>query len=473
MVNRYGCLSLIFIAGLISSCSSSDSAKDKESSENPIEQAEVGGEKDPWDGLSESDKLADVLGEDFNSGVSEEGLEIAEDTPATDSGTDASTELPADVAPDVTVAEADAGVSETDSMFEPVTDDVGVDLGDTSYVPLNTDEPSLETAQSNMQDIPVEAPAPKISLKKIKTEPYEVSGILVNAVYIARPSDTLKSISQKIYGTDKTTELKTINTYLTRKVKVGDKIYYNSPNRPTDNVQLLFYPQDANIQMQTYVTNEGDNIRTVSSQLLGYKDAWKEVWSTNPNVESKELVPAGLQLAYYPSLNEGDLAANQEALPPPPAASGADMGMDAPNIPEPGLAAADSNATLDEFGQPVLPTPEEGALPPPSQEGETMAAANEFGDLDNLPPPPPLPSRLQRGQEEAGTEASASPSNPLSGIEGLEFLGDDPVMTLGLGAVGLFGLMMLIAVRRRRKMAEEGFDAVQFETEDRGHRMKG
>ena len=63
-----------------------------------------------------------------------------------------------------------------------------------------------------------------IPLRKIISVPYKKSGYLVNAVYIARPGDTLESISQKIYGSNQVTVLYAINSHLqSRSVKVGDK----------------------------------------------------------------------------------------------------------------------------------------------------------------------------------------------------------------------------------------------------------
>ena len=92
---------------------------------------------------------------------------------------------------------------------------------------------SSEQEQTTEVDQTSETPKPRIiPLNKIISVPYRKAGYLVNAIYIARPGDTLEGISQKIYGFDQSDDLRKINPHLrSRLVKVGDKIYYNSPFR--------------------------------------------------------------------------------------------------------------------------------------------------------------------------------------------------------------------------------------------------
>ncbi len=164
--------------------------------------------------------------------------------------------------------------------------------------PLAPPEESPPTVQPS-------TPAPPkpsvIPLKKIATAPYEKAGYLVNAVYIARPNDTLESISQKIYGSSQLDSLSKINPQLkSRSVKVGDKIYYNSPTRAQDRSQLLFYYQDINASSSVHSLSPGDNIRKVSAQLLGHPNSWKEIWATNPNLKSKGDITESVNIIYWP-----------------------------------------------------------------------------------------------------------------------------------------------------------------------------
>ena len=145
-----------------------------------------------------------------------------------------------------------------------------------------------------------------IPLRKIINVPYRKANYLVNAVYIARPGDTLKSISQKIYGSDQVADLYTINPHLkSRSVKVGDKIYYNSPYRKNDKARLLFYYQDINAPSTFYTLSQGDNIRKVAGQLLGHPNSWKEIWATNPGLKSKGEIEESISIVYWPKTVAG------------------------------------------------------------------------------------------------------------------------------------------------------------------------
>ena len=107
------------------------------------------------------------------------------------------------------------------------------------------------------------------SLNKIMTYAYKKAGTLINAVYIARPGDTLSSISEKIYGSSQEDTLKSLNSHLAeREVVVGDKIYYNSPNRPNDNSKILYYFDDIKAPALSHQVSPGDNIQGGLLQAL-------------------------------------------------------------------------------------------------------------------------------------------------------------------------------------------------------------
>ena len=171
-------------------------------------------------------------------------------------------------------------------------------------------------------------------LNKIITIPYTKAGHTVNAVYIARPNENLTSISQKIYGRNAVDQLLEINTHLrNRSVVVGDKIYYNSPNRPNDTSRLLFYYQDNNITPSYYNLSTGDNIREIASQILGHPKSWKEIWATNPSLESKTTAEKSLSIVYWP----------QSATTPPPIEPTSNITPDQPQAdekPQPDLTNA-------------------------------------------------------------------------------------------------------------------------------------
>ena len=139
-----------------------------------------------------------------------------------------------------------------------------------------------------------------VSVKKIKDAPYRRSGFLVNAVYLARSGDTVESVSQKIYGMDRSADLYSINPHFrSRSLKTGDKVYYPSPQRPNDSSQLLIYYEDMGIPPSYYTLERGKNIRSTARNLLGNLDSWKEVWATNFEIQSKGAAEKTVQLRYW------------------------------------------------------------------------------------------------------------------------------------------------------------------------------
>ena len=161
-------------------------------------------------------------------------------------------------------------------------------------------EENTSASQETVTPEPEEKPS-FIPLNKILKTAYRKSGYLVNAVYIARDNENLETISQKIYGSDRVSELSVLNSHLqSRSVKVGDKIYYNSPLRPADSSKLLFYYEDIQASSSSYMLSPGENIRKVASRLLGHPNSWKEIWATNPELESKGEVSRSINIVYWP-----------------------------------------------------------------------------------------------------------------------------------------------------------------------------
>ena len=295
-------------------------------------------------------------------------------------------------------------------------------------------EPTQETVAE-----PAPPPAP---LHKMVTAPYKKAGVIVNALYVARKGDTLKSVSQKIYGENKTKELKKINPVLARRsLKVGDKVYYNSPKRPTDETTVLTYYEDMGLTPEVYTALAGDNIRTVSKKLLGHANSWKEVWVTNLEVESKGELTEGTRLRYWSSA--------VEATTTPPA-----MATTGTEVPPMGAEAGAAPATVMNEPPPA-PMPEEAAPPAGTPPPPPMEAAappppmpEEAAPPAGTPPPPPMEATPP--QQAPHKARPVAPSNPL-----VEILGtDDPdqLMTLGAGAVLLLAaIAMFIIIRKKRR----------------------
>lgn len=414
-------------------CSSSNVTD--ETSESPTADESFGEEgEDDGLGLAEEDGLED---EEF------EGGDLADELPE---------EAPLDLEGDTsTLAEGDSGLPELpvtegeDGLPEPggVGDDSGLPslpVGDQDQGQFASEEsysPPFDDSGSFVQEAPR-----RIPVKKIKSYPYNRAGMLVNAVYIARSGDDLSSISQKIYGADRTGDLLAINPNLQRGVDVGDKVYYNSPNRPTDSQNLFFYYEDIGVQPQQYTVGRGENIRDIAQQLFGERESWKELWATNFEVESKWALNEGIALRYWdgsvsvapPVANEvvQEEVVQEEVVqesnfesPPqeqaPDIAGAGAVESDFPSGSEAGDpgAEADFAAGDNEFQQPSPPLP-----PPPSLE----------------PTPPPVGAMGDQEQEDDAI------GNLLEDEQSLLFL---------VAGIVVIMLMLMIAVRRksrRRKM---------------------
>lgn len=319
--------------------------------------------------------------------------------------------------------------------------------------PAPTDEPLFknETAGASGDagaapgtDVAVAAPAPKViaPLQKIKSSSFENGGANLNRVYLARASDkSLKAVSQKIYGNDRAKDLKKWNPSVGNKPKVGTKIYYQSATNPEDTKMMTYY-EEMGVQPQLYTTQEGDNIRKLSKNWLGSSESWKEVWSTNLDVEPKGDLPAGLQLKYWPeeAVAQGKAGGETMAqaptnplpsdLPPPPPmpemnpAPPAGGGM-AANEPPPGPPppAPPQPASTPDSGMPVAG---QVAPPPPPEQ---------------VPPPPPPPvAPPPEPKPVAKNKAKAEPAED-----------PDATMALGLAGILIMAAAVLFVVLRKNR----------------------
>ena len=197
-----------------------------------------------------------------------------------------------------------------------------------------------------------------IPVKKIKTAPYRRAGFLVNAVYLARSGDTIQSVSQKIYGEDRTKALYSINPHFSsRPLKTGDKVYYPSSQRPDDSSRLLVYYEDIGRSPSYYSLKEGQNIRTAAKKLLGSAESWKELWAVNPDIQSKGAAEKDVDLKYW---DGSELPAQAKAEPVP-----------------------DEPKAIEEPPEEMVPPPMDES-PPPIEEplSESPPPEEDFSDPD-------------------------------------------------------------------------------------------
>lgn len=302
---------------------------------------------------------------------------------------------------------------------------------------------------------PAEAkPVVQAEYQKMKDTTWVVNKKVVNTVYFARPGDTLKSISQKIYG-DETheKELKKINmTLKSRSVRVGDKVYYNSPNRPEDSTKLMTYFEDKGITPQVYTAKEGDKVKTVSKELLGFDSAWKEVWGSN-SFDSKKTLEPGTEIKYWKEDTAPTVLASTETpptpdvVPPPPDTSmpppPPDMGSTPP--PPPDVAVTPPPPPPDMTMPPPPPDISMNPPPPPPD-----MAPPPPPDMGSTPPPPP----------DMNSPATTAPAGSDEMIAGMD---QETIMIVGIGAAALL-LAVIFIVKRKNRQRQE-FEQAMNETQ--------
>lgn len=471
---------VIHMAGCTSSDSRDDANSDQAVSDDlgtedaGLDQATA--EEQPADQPADATATADngAAGDDqgfLDEQLPDDAMNSAAQTP--DNGTTASTDsaaAPTDTtapAPDATAAATpppDEAAPNLDQPAETSTDTASAapeasaepapDLNapPSTQDTASTASPDATAAFATPAEAPAEQPKPVASLKKIEEQPIHRAGLLLNSVYVARTGDSYKSISKMIYGSSaKASELKKANPAY-KSPRPGDKIYYNSPVRATDDSKVLTYYEDNGMVPEVYVAKEGDNLKKVSRELLGYKNAWKEIWATNAALESKDKLPAGTELRYWknapvaaPAPAMGEVAANPQMTPPPPA-----------ELPPPPAVNAEPPAPPPQaMNNP--PPPAEGVNPPPPAEmaNQQMPPQDPNQAGMNPPPPPDLPPPPPA---EAVNPPPPPPPVARKTIkpEGAPTEGMDQDLMMSLAGAGIVaaGLAALVIVRKRRQQKE-------------------
>ncbi len=354
---------------------------------------------------------------------------------------------------------------------------------DKSAAELLADDVSIDVDYST----PAASSAPKglVSVKKMKTVPYSKNGVLVNAIYFVRQGDSLRTIADRIYGEGSAVDFRMVNSHLKKgALKVGQKVYYNSPTRAQDRSRLLTYYEDVRMPAQMYSAQEGENIRTISKSLLGHSRSWMEVWATNQQIESKAGLEAPYQIRYWngtappapavPTLAQNDTPAPapvepalEEELPESTSQASLDLGDDMEE-PIEDLAAIDEPVMEDPIEEPdmELDTPAEPTDVAMNDDGFEMDEADLMGEVEAEDPV------AEAGMdEEVGAVAAVEGRNiarnngafPAKSSGGI--MGND---TMRMGIIGVALLLLLavgfLVVKRRR----ESQNAVDMESFDFG-----
>ena len=260
--------------------------------------------------------------------------------------------------------------------------DAGAETSDSVDTAYNDGSESSSFFQSDTKKTTPRTSIPTkkqwVSYKKIKSQPYNTGGFLVNAVYIVRQDENIQSISNKIFSSDQVSQLYAINPHLkARDLKVGDKIYYQSPNRPQDSSQILFYFEDNGISPSYHQIQVGENIRTIASQLLGHTNSWKEIWATNPNLDSKGVVNESINIKYWSpgTIAQAPVESPMETESPPP------VNTETDTLPSPPLEEETPNVPPDDPIAEDIPKPpsDEASLESPASSGKMKESSSRGG----------------------------------------------------------------------------------------------
>lgn len=457
-------LVLLLIAGLVA-FNSGCTSKESQSDEQAIENADV-------------EKIETIDSVEAPPPTTADGTTApAENPAASDASLDAALNESAPTAPpENPAAPADAAITETpvadasaasaptvdtpassapavtETQLSPETNAITEVPGSSSEI---TETPIVDA--SPVESVVAATPVAKASssgpaLKKVNgLTPYQAkAGGWVNTVYIARPKEKLADISQKIYGSDKTADLKAIadNSYLkSRAPKAGDKIYYVSPNRPDDSTKMLLYYEDMGLVPKTYVAKPGENLRKVSKALLGYDNAWKEVWSSN-SIESKTSLKDGEILRYWTNDSNEVMA----AAPPSPPPQGATV-ADSSQAPQPTAQMAPPPPAQDAAALPPPPADANANLPPPPPDAMAAGTAAPPPPTQEAPPPPPPPAAEEASASPEGGKKKANLDEAAAEEEEAGGLSSDTMMSMGALGV-LVALLAFVIIRKRKQKAQ-------------------
>ena len=282
---------------------------------------------------------------------------------------------------------------------------------------LNLDEASTAvepSAQSSNEHSPNQQPdTPKektwVPVKKIATQTFKKQGVLINAVYIARLNDTPQTIAQKI-GLTQADDIIKLNPHLKSmvvrtggRVKVGTKVYYNSPRRPRDQSRVVFFYNDMGLAPTQYILKQGKNIRTESKKLLGHHNSWHEIWATHPEIQSKWVLQRDYNIVYWPEGVVQNIATHQQPEPPQtethPAPPSQEPTAQEPTVQEPTAQAPQ----VEEVPPQAVAAQPETHQTPTAQVSQTEDAA----------PQPAAPQPVPAQAEVSQTETKPQPLEQL------------------------------------------------------------
>jgi hypothetical protein len=325
--------------------------------------------------------------------------------------------------------------------------------------------PAPESGVTPEQSV-VSIPSP---LQKIKDAPFNKGKALLNRVYISRKGDKTKSVASKIYGSSsRSKDLVSWNPVLSRGMKIGDKVYYQSPLDPTDALRMMTYYEEKGIPASVHVTQGSENIRKLARSLLGATESWKELWATNITLgnDAKVTLSPGTEIRYWPDeIADAPLMAKTESVKSPgappqqtlpqmaqrPSSSGqapSEGGVDPLSLPPGQQPSANAGAGI------APPAQGDPSTAPPSSASAGIGAANpEPPPIENPPAPPPAP--VAEAPAPPAHKENRQKADPASDSAAM---GTDPDTLMTIAAAGILAItaaVLLVIVRRKRLQKQQ------------------
>ena len=189
---------------------------------------------------------------------------------------------------------------------------------------------------------------------------------------------------------------------------------------------------------------DGDDLKKVGKDLLGYDAGWKELWATN-QFQEKEKLPPGVEVKYWKGMDAAPSTAGAPgdpgAPPPPGGAPPPPAAADLPPPPPPSdLPPPPPPADVPP------PPPMDASAPPPPPPGDVPPPPPP---ADAAPPPPPPQQVADAGKPAEGGQPQAANAEIIAGLD------MDTLISLGAG-VGILAAAAagLVIVRKRRQQKE-------------------
>jgi|GEM_PF-1360635 len=369
-----------------------------------------------------------------------------------------------------------------DGSSDLYAEDISVDVDYSESTDDYADGSNDYTLAADL-DGPVQEKKTWIPVKKMKTVPYDRSGVLVNAIYFVRDGDTLSSIGDKIYGSGNAVDFTIVNPHLQPgNLRVAQKVYYNSPRRPQDRARLMTFYDDTRVPAMTYSAQSGENIREISEKLLGHPRSWIEVWAANLEIQSKWDLESPYQIKYWKgnNINSAPTPVAQETQDYEPSNTQADLDIGASNNDINSNnnfddtaqdLAADSNFDDENFDQDTTGDDFTDEL---NEDLAAVGSVNEVADVNDAINSFEKEQAAIKGQAEL--PSINAPSNPRNvalnsagggfpikngGLAGI--MNDPAQMGIIGGAVFLLLLLLFMIIRKRRASSNEAIEMESFD----------